>query len=151
RKADYDSGKFRTLKDLDGQKIGATQPGSVTALMAIYLMEQAGIGNKVDIRPLGDLATMLAALKTGSVAATMATASMMEQAIQEGWGKAIFDGTSDSVWNEFMGGDVPGIAAYTLRDTIDKRPEVVQAFVGGLVKAQDLINASSAQAVADLI
>jgi NitT/TauT family transport system substrate-binding protein len=94
---------------------------------------------------------MLGALKTGSVAATMATASMMEQAIQEGWGKAIFDGTSDSVWNEFMGGDVPGIAAYALRETIEKRPEVVQAFVGGLVKAQDLINASTPQAVTDLI
>jgi NitT/TauT family transport system substrate-binding protein len=151
RKEDYDSGKFKSVKDLAGQRVGATQPGSVTALMAVYLMQQAGIADKVDIRPLGDLATMLAALKTGSVAATMATASMMEQAIQEGWGKAIFDGTSDSVWNEFMGGDVPGIAAYTLRDTIDKRPEVVQAFVGGLVKAQDLINSSSAQAITDLV
>jgi NitT/TauT family transport system substrate-binding protein len=151
RKEDYDSGKFKSLKDLAGQRVGATQPGSVTALMAVYLMQQAGIADKVDIRPLGDLATMLGALKTGSVAATMATASMMEQAIQEGWGKAIFDGTSDAVWNEFMGGDVPGIAAYTLRDTIDKRPEVVQAFVSGLVKAQDLINSSSAQAITDLV
>jgi NitT/TauT family transport system substrate-binding protein len=151
RKDDYDSGKFRSLKDLAGQRVGATQPGSVTALMAVYLMQQAGVSDKVDIRPLGDLATMLGALKTGSVAATMATASMMEQAIQEGWGKAIFDGTSDTVWNEFMGGDVPGIAAYTLRETIEKRPEVVQAFVGGLVKAQDLINSSSAQVITDLV
>ncbi len=151
RKEDHDSGKFKSLKDLAGQRVGATQPGSVTALMAVYLMQQAGIADKVDIRPLGDLATMLGALKTGSVAATMATASMMEQAIQEGWGKAIFDGTSDSVWNEFMGGDVPGIAAYTLRDTIEKRPEVVQSFVGGLVKAQDLINSSSAEAVTDIV
>jgi len=151
RKDDYDSGKFRSLKDLAGQRVGATQPGSVTALMAVYLMQQAGVSDKVDIRPLGDLATMLGALKTGSVAATMATASMMEQAIQEGWGKAIFDGTSDSVWNEFMGGDVPGIAAYALRETIEKRPEVVQAFVSGLVKAQDLINSSTAESITDLV
>jgi len=151
RKEDYDSGKFKSLKDLAGQRVGATQPGSVTALMAVYLMQQAGIADKVDIRPLGDLATMLGALKTGSVAATMATASMMEQAIQEGWGKAIFDGTSDDVWNQFMGGDVPGIAAYTLRETIDKRPEVVQAFVSGLVKAQDLINSSPAETITDLV
>lgn len=151
RKEDFDSGKFKSLKDLAGQRVGATQPGSVTALMAVYLMQQAGIADKVDIRPLGDLATMLGALKTGSVAATMATASMMEQAIQEGWGKAIFDGTSNDVWNEFMGGDVPGIAAYTLRETVDKRPEVVQAFVSGLVKAQDLINTSTADAITDLV
>lgn len=151
RKADFDSGKFKSLKDLAGQRIGATQPGSVTALMAVYLMQQAGISDKVDIRPLGDLATMLGALKTGSVAASMATASMMEQAIQEGWGVAIFNGTDDAVWNEFMGGDVPGIAAYALRETIEKRPELVQAFVTGLVKAQDLINASSAEAVTELV
>jgi NitT/TauT family transport system substrate-binding protein len=151
RKADFDSGKFRSLKDLAGQMIAATQPGSVTALMAVYLMQQAGISDKVDIRALGDLATMLGALKSGTVAASMATASMMEQAIQEGWGIAIFNGTDDKVWNEFMGGDVPGIAAYTLRDTIEKRPEVVQAFVTGLVRAQDLINASSPEAVVDLV
>lgn len=151
RKADFDSGKFKSLKDLAGQRIGATQPGSVIALMAIYLMQQAGISDKVDIRPLGDLSTMLGALKTGSVAATMATASMMEQAVHEGWAVPIFDGTNNAAWNEFVGGDVPGIAAYALRDTIAKRPEVVQAFVTGLVKAQDLINASSAQAVTDLI
>ncbi|MEO6984255.1 MAG: ABC transporter substrate-binding protein [Paralcaligenes sp.] len=151
RKTDFDSGKFRSLKDLAGQRIGATQPGSVTALMAVYLMQRAGISDKVDIRPLGDLSTMLGALKVGSVAATMATASMMEQAMQEGWGVPIFDGINDAAWNEYVGGDVPGIAAYTLRDTIQKRPEVVQAFVTGLVKAQDFINNNSAEAITDLV
>ncbi|TEA80043.1 ABC transporter substrate-binding protein [Allopusillimonas ginsengisoli] len=151
RKADYDSGKFRTLKDLDGQKIGATQPGSVTALMAIYLMEQAGIGNKVDIRPLGDLATMLAALKTGSVAATMATASMMEQAVAEGWGTPIFNGIDSEVWNTYMKGDVPGIAAYALQDDIDKRPQDIQHFVNGLVKAQDFINQHTPEDITEAV
>lgn len=151
RKADYDSGKFRSLKDLAGQRIGATQPGSVTSLMAIYLMEQAGIADNVDIRPLGDLATMLGALKTGSVAASMATSSMMEEAISEGWGVAIFNGTQDDVWMEMMKGDVPGIAAYALRDTIEKRPETVQAFVTGLVKAQDYINSHSAEDITEAI
>lgn len=151
RKADYDSGKFRTLKDLAGQKVGATQPGSVTALMAIYLMEQAGIAGKVDIRPLGDLATMLGALKTGTIAASMATASMMEQAVAEGWGIPIFDGIQNEVWNEFMKGDVPGIAAYALRDAIEKRPETIQAFVNGLVKAQDFINQNSAEEITEVV
>lgn len=151
RKADYDAGKFRTLKDLAGQKVGATQPGSVTALMAVYLMQQAGIAQSVDIRPLGDLATMLGALKTGSVAATMATASMMEQAVAEGWGVPIFNGIQNSVWNEYMKGDVPGIAAYTLTETIQKNPQVVQAFVNGMVKAQNFINESPPEVITDTI
>lgn len=94
---------------------------------------------------------MLGALKTGSVAASMATMSMMEQARQEGWGVPIFDATTEASWNEFMGGDVPGIAALTLQDTIQKRPETVQAFVTGLVKAQNFITAHSAAEIADVI
>lgn len=151
RKADYDAGKFRNLKDLAGQKVGATQPGSVTALMAVYLMQQAGIAENVDIRPLGDLATMLGALKTGSVAATMATASMMEQAVAEGWGIPIFNGTQNDVWNEYMKGDVPGIAAYTLAETIQQRPQVVQAFVDGMVKAQNFINQNTPETITETI
>ena len=119
--------------------------------MALYLMQKAGVADKVDIRSLGDLATMLGALKTGSVSASMATMSMMEQARQEGWGVPIFDATTEASWNEFMGGDVPGIAALTLADTIQKRPETVQAFVGALVKAQDFISAHDAAAITEAI
>ena len=151
RREDFDSGKIKSLKDLAGKRVGATQPQSSTWLMALYLMQKAGVADKVDIRPLGDLATMLGALKTGSVSASMATMSMMEQARQEGWGVPIFDATTESSWNEFMGGDVPGIAALTLQDTIQKRPETVQAFVTALVRAQDFISGNSAAAVADAI
>lgn len=151
RREDFESGKIKTLKDLAGKRVGATQPQSSTWLMAVYLMQQAGVADQVDIRPLGDLATMLGALKTGSVSATMATMSMMEQAKAEGWGTPIFDATTEDSWNTFMDGDVPGIAALTLQDTIQKRPEVVQAFVTAMVKAQDFITANSAQAVTEAI
>ena len=151
RRADKDAGTITSLKDLAGKRMGATQPQSSTWLMAKYLTERAGVGNTVDIRPLGDLATMLGALKTGSVSASMASMSMMEQAIAEGWGAPIFDATTDTDWDQFIGGDVPGIAALTLADTIDKHPDVVQAFVTGLVRAQDFITAHSAAEVTDVI
>ena len=151
RREDYESGKIKSLKDLAGKRVGATQPQSVTWLMAVYLMQQAGVADKVDVRPLGDLATMLGALKTGSVSATMATMSMMEQAREEGWGVPIFDATTDASWQEFMGGDVPGIAALTLQDTIQKRPETVQGFVTAMVRAQSFINDSSAAELTDAI
>ncbi|WP_028353835.1 ABC transporter substrate-binding protein [Bordetella petrii] len=151
RRDDYDSGKIKTLKDLAGKRVGATQPQSSTWLMALYLMQKAGVADQVDIRPLGDLATMLGALKTGSVSATMATMSMMEQAREEGWGVPIFDATTEASWQEFMGGDVPGIAALTLQETIQKRPETVQAFVTAMVRAQDFISASSAAELTDAI
>ena len=67
RREDFDSGKIKSLKDLAGKRMGATQPQSSTWLMAVYLMQKAGVADKVDIRPLGNLATMLGALKTGWV------------------------------------------------------------------------------------
>ncbi|WP_459616399.1 ABC transporter substrate-binding protein [Bordetella sp. 2513F-2] len=151
RRADYESGAIRSLSDLAGKRMGATQPQSSTWLMAVYLMQKAGVADRVDIRPLGDLSTMLGALKTGSVAASMASMSMMEQAQAEGWGMPLFDATADDAWQSFMGGDVPGIAALTLRQTIDQRPEVVQAFVGALVRAQDDLNTLGAAEITDLI
>src|SRR5690625_1187846 len=144
RKKDFDSGTITSLEDLAGQRIGATQPGSVTALMADYLVETAGIADTVEIRPLGDLATMLGALKTGSVTATMATASMMSEAINEGWAVPIFDGIQEDKWNALIGGDVPGIAAYTLQDTIDKQPETIQGLLTTRGKAHTSITSNQA-------
>lgn len=151
RRADKEAGTITSLADLSGKSMAATQPQSSTWLMAKYLTERAGVANTVDIRPLGDLATMLGALKTGSVSASMASMSMMELAIAEGWGAPIFDATTDADWDKFIGGDVPGIAALTLTDTIEKHPDVVQAFVSGLVRAQDFITEHSAAEVTDVI
>jgi NitT/TauT family transport system substrate-binding protein len=46
---------------------------------------------------------------------------------------------------------VPGIAAYALTETIERQPDVVQAFVTGLTRAQDFITAHSAAEIADVI
>src|SRR5215212_9774828 len=59
RKADFDSGKIKTVKDLAGKTIAVTQPQSATWLMATYISDRAGILKQVNIRGLGDFATMM--------------------------------------------------------------------------------------------
>ena len=149
-KDNYDSGKYRALKDLGGTRIAVTQPQSATWLMAVFMTERAGVKD-VDIRGLGDLATMLGALKSKQVAASIATMGMMEQAVQEGWGVPIFDVTDDKAWTEVFGGDVPGLGAYVMEDSITKRPQDIQAFVTAMTKGQDFINANPAATIVDLI
>src|SRR5690606_17188290 len=61
------------------------------------------------------------------------------------------NGTDNAVWNDLMKGDVPGIAAYALHDTIEKRPQLVQAFVDGMVKAQDYINQHTGEEITELV
>ena len=146
----YDSG-VKDIKSLAGHSIGITQPQSATWLMAVYLTDRAGIKDKVQIKPLGDFATMLGAVKSGAVDCCTATYSMLNKAQQEGWGVPLFDVTNGDSWNNAFGGDIPGVGVYVMQDTIDKRPEAVQALVTGIVKATDFIAKTSSSDIVALI
>lgn len=146
----YDSG-VKDIKALAGRSIGITQPQSATWLMAVYLADKAGIKDKVQIKPLGDFATMLGAVKSGAVDCCTATYSMLNKAQAEGWGVPLFDVTDTANWNASFGGDVPGVGIYVMQDTIDKRPDAVQALVTGLTKATDYLRKTGPQEVVALI
>lgn len=141
----------RDIRSLAGRSIGITQPQSVTWLMAVYLTEMAGIKDKVQIRPLGDFSTMMGALKSGSIDCCMATYSMLNQAQKQGFGVPLFDVTDEKSWNSVFGGDVPGVGCYVMQETIDKRPDAVQAIVTGLVRSTDYLAASTPEQIVDLI
>jgi sulfonate transport system substrate-binding protein len=147
----YDSGKVRRLEDLAGQTLAVTQPQAATWLMAVYILDKAGVKDKASIRGLGDFVTMMGAVKTKQVAATMATLSMIEKAREEGWGVPLFDVTQDRDWTRIFGGDVPGVTCYALDDTVKKRADVLQAFVTAMTKAYDFLKASSPEAIADVV
>ena len=150
-KDNFESGKIKKVSDLAGQTIACTQPKSSSWLMAAIIAERAGIRDKIDIRGLGDLVTLLGAVKTKQVGASIATMSMLESATREGWGTTLFDCTDDAAWNQTFGGEIPGLAAYVLTDSIRRRPKEVQAFVNAMAKGQDYINKNSARAITDLI
>jgi NitT/TauT family transport system substrate-binding protein len=123
-------GRLQTVADLAGKTIAVTQPQSTTWLMAIYLAERFGIKDKVTVRGLGDSMTMLGAVKSKQVDATIATMSMIDAAIQ---------------------GDVPGLGCYVLSESIDTRGAAIQAFVSAMVKGSDWIHANSPEAIGELI
>ncbi|MEQ8349007.1 MAG: ABC transporter substrate-binding protein [Sneathiellaceae bacterium] len=151
RKDDLESGKITKISDLAGQTIAVTQPQSATWLMATYMSDKAGILDKVDIRGLGGLSTMLGALKSGQVGASIATLGMVEAAVAEGWAVPLFDVTEAAAWSGTFGGDVPGLSTYVLEETIEERPQDVQAFVTALCKAQDFLNSESAETIAGVV
>ncbi|MES2198031.1 MAG: ABC transporter substrate-binding protein [Pseudomonadota bacterium] len=145
-----DAGKFKTVADLKGQRLAVTQLQSATWLMAVFITEKAG-ATDVDIRGLGDFSTMLGALKSKQVAATIATSAMLDQVKYEDWAVPLFSIGEDATWNATFGGDVPGIGCYVLQEQVEKNPEIVQAVVTGLVKAQDFINVTSAEDLTELV
>lgn len=151
RKDDFDSGKIRRVSDLSGKIVACTQLQSATWLMAVFLADKAGVKDSVQIRGLGDFTTMLGALKSGQVAATIATIGMVDAAVAEGWAVPIFQATSDADWMASFGGDVPGVGVYVLADSITDRRADVQALVDGLVAGQDVLNDSSPEQIAALV
>ena len=146
----YDQG-VRDVKQLAGRSIGVTQPQAATWLMATYIADRAGLKDKVQIKPLGDFATMMGAVKSGAIDCVTATYGMLEKGQEEGWGVPLFDITNDNNWNALFGGPVNGYGCYVLQETIDKRPEAVQALVTGLVKATNFIRTASATEIANTI
>jgi NitT/TauT family transport system substrate-binding protein len=145
-----DAGKFKSVADLSGQRLAVTQLQSATWLMAVFITEKGG-AKDVDIRGLGDFATMLGALKSKQVAATIATSAMLEQMKGEDWAVPLFSIGDDASWKSTFGGDVPGIGCYVLQEQIEKNPAAIQAAVTGLVKAQNLINSSTPEQLAELL
>ena len=151
-KEDYDSGKIRKFADLAGQKVGVSGPKSAFWLMATHMVEKANIKN-VEIRFIGGTPEMLAALKSRQVAASMATMTMMEQAVEQGWAVPIVSFKEERAFRDAigLGGDVPGLSAFALSSTVAKRPAEIQAFVAGWLKGTDFLMANSAEAIVDLI
>lgn len=139
------------VKGLAGSSLGVTQPQSATWLLANYIVDRAGLKGKVAIKPLGDFATMMGAVKSGAVDGIMATFGMLEKAQDEGWGAPLFDVTNDDTWQATFGGNVNGYGCYVLQETIDERPEVVQGLVTGIAKATDFIRSASAAEIASTV
>lgn len=73
------------LAGLKGKKLGTTQVGSTTYVLAEQLIKQAGLGPKdVTLVPLGSNSASLAALKNGAIDAAVLSQPATAQAIAQG-------------------------------------------------------------------
>jgi len=57
----------------------------------------------------------------------------------------------EQAWNRVFGGPIPVTVGYTLKDTIDRSPEIVQGYVSACWRAQQWIHQAKDDEVADLI
>jgi NitT/TauT family transport system substrate-binding protein len=151
RKDDFDSGRIKAVKDLAGKTIAVTQPQSATWLMATYIADRFGFMKDVTIRGLGDFTTMLGALKSKQVDASIATISMLDTAKQQGWGHTLFDVSDGASWTETFGGSLPGVGCYVLADSIGRRGDAIQAFVKAMRRGQEVLNDSTPEQIIGLI
>src|SRR5690349_4770966 len=145
--------------NLVGRKaiVAATAIGSGTYVYGVYVLRQS---KAADGRPVNDAVewvgggastTMLGGLKAGKFDAIMAVPEWQAAAVEEGFGKPIFDIRDEKAWNGVFGGPIPVTVGYVLKETIEKSPDLVQAYVNANYRAQQWIRRAKDYEITDLL
>ena len=163
RKELYDRG-VKSVEALgDGKLVGrkavvaATAIGSGTYVYGVYVLS----GTKAaDGKPVNDhvewvgggaSTTMLGGLKAGKFDAIMAVPEWQFAAETEGFGHPIYDVLDEKAWNRVFGGPIPVTVGYVLRETIEKSPDLVQAYVNACYRAQQWIRKAKDEEIVELL
>jgi len=137
--------------------IAATAIGSGTYVYGVYVLKQT---RAADGKPVNDhvewvgggaSTTMLGGLKAGKFDAIMAVPEWQWAAEKEGFGVPIYDVLDEKSWNQVFGGPIPVTVGYALRETLERSPDLVQAYVNANYRAQQWIRRAKDDEVVDLI
>jgi len=163
RKDLWDKG-LRSVEGLaDGKLVGRraviamTSPGSGTHVYGTYVLKQTkapdgkSVNDYVDWIGGGASTTMLGGLKAGKFDAIMAVPEWQSAAEGEGFGQVLYDVQDEKAWNRVFGGAIPVTVGYTLRETLEKSPDLVQAYVNANYRAQQWIRRAKDDEVVELL
>ncbi len=147
----------------DGKLVGRkavvamTSPGSGTHVYGTYVLAQT---RAADGRPVNDhvewigggaSTTMLGGLKAGKFDAIMAVPEWQFAAESEGFGRVIYDVQDAKAWRRVFGGPIPVTVGYALRETVEKSPDLVQAYVNANYRAQQWIRRTKDEEIVELL
>lgn len=156
RKDLYDAGittieRLAAYKRPDGAKpiIAVSTIGGGQHVYSGYIFEKLGVFNQMNWIAGGVTATMLGGLRTGKFDAMVAAPSWQFDAVDNNFGRVIFDATIDSVWNKYFGGPMPATCIYALKETIDRQPELVQGYVNGMYRSMQWLKSATPEQIWD--
>jgi NitT/TauT family transport system substrate-binding protein len=163
RKELFDKG-VKSLEQLGDQKlvgrkavIAATAIGSGTYVYGVYVLKGTrapdgkSVNDHVEWVGGGASTTMLGGLKAGKFDAIMAVPEWQWAAEDEGFGKPIYDVQDEKSWNRVFGGPIAVTVGYALRETLEKSPDLTQAYVNACYRAQQWIRTAKDDEVVELI
>jgi NitT/TauT family transport system substrate-binding protein len=163
RKELWDKGA-RTVEALADQKlvgrkavVAATAIGSGTHVYGVYVLQHTkaadgrAVHEHVEWVGGGASTTMLGGLKAGKFDAIMAVPEWQSAAVEEGFGQPIYDIRDERAWNRVFGGPIPVTVGYVLKETVEKSPDLVQAYVNACYRAQQWIRRAKDEEITDLL
>jgi NitT/TauT family transport system substrate-binding protein len=137
--------------------LAATAIGSGTHVYGVYVCKNVkapdgrAVNDHVEWVGGGASTTMLGGLKAGKFDAIMAVPEWQSAAVSEGFGRPIYDIQDEKAWNRVFGGPIPVTVGYCLKETVDKSPDLVQAYVNACYRAQQWIRRSKDDEIVELL
>jgi len=128
----YAQPKYHRLAELKGQTIGSLNPGGLVDTLLRKVIVQSGFSPERDfiLLNMGGTPERYAALKSGTLAASMLSAPHSLHAEKEGF-------TRIAVTRDYV--DVPGTALVVHADKIKKQPEMIKRFLRATLRAMNFI------------
>jgi NitT/TauT family transport system substrate-binding protein len=143
------TGKIKSVKDLDGKKVGVSAPGSSTDFFLKYQLVKAGVDkDAAAVIGVGLGATAVAAMEQGQIDAAV----MLDPAVTLLQTKykdlmILSDTRTQKDTEAVFGGDYPGGAFYTRPEWIEAHPEETQALTNAMVATLKWIHSHSAEEI----
>jgi NitT/TauT family transport system substrate-binding protein len=133
----YAQPKYKNLAQLKGQSIGSLNPGGLVDTLLRKIIVQNGLSPERDfiILNMGGTPERYAALKSGTLAASMLSAPHSLRAEKDGF-------TRIAVTRDYI--DVPGTAFVAHADKIKKQPQMVKRFLRASLRAMNYIRENRA-------
>jgi NitT/TauT family transport system substrate-binding protein len=133
----YAQPKYKTLAQLKGQSIGSLNPGGLVDTLLRRILIQGGLQPDKDVVVLnmGGTPERYAALKSGTIAASMLSAPHSLRAEKDGF-------TRIAVTRDYV--DVPGTALVVHADRIKKQPALIKRFMRASLRAMNFIRENRA-------
>jgi NitT/TauT family transport system substrate-binding protein len=128
----YAQPKYRNLGQLRGQSVGSLNPGGLVDTLLRRIITKEGFSPEKDfiILNMGGTPERYAALKSGTLAASMLSAPHSLRAEKEGF-------TRIAVTRDYV--DVPGTAFVVHADQIKKQPQMIKRFLRASLRAMNYI------------
>ena len=133
----YAQPRYKNLAQLKGQSIGSLNPGGLVDTLLRKIIVQNGLSPERDfiILNMGGTPERYAALKSGTLAASMLSAPHSLRAEKDGF-------TRIAVTRDYI--DVPGTAFVAHADKIKKQPQMVKRFLRASLRAMNYIRENRA-------
>lgn len=143
---------FRSMKDLQGMKVGVSAPGSSTHIFLKALLAREGLPpDAAAAIGVGTGSSAVAAVRSGNVDAVASLDPVTTQLETAGDVIVVYDTRKESDQRALYGDDYAAAVIYTTEAFIEQNPQTVQAVVNAMVRALRWIQQATPDQIADII